>query len=130
MSWLENKQLIHWLLVLAVAITSFSPLIHRTFDASVSFMIASFMLLSIRLQAHFENVQRISNTSMLPFATHYLRLWISHLTGSLLQGKGGYSSALTPKDKVDTWERIKILSMIDTRLISLMIGEYFHGTLH
>jgi peroxin-3 len=82
------------------------------------------MLLSIRLQAHFENVQRISDTTTLPFAMHYLRsrimeeLDISHLTERLLQGKGGESGALTPKEKLDTWERIKVLSMIDTRLVS------------
>jgi hypothetical protein len=80
------------------------------------------VLLSARLQAHFENVQRISDTTTLPFAMHYLRsriieeLDISHLTERLLQGKGGDSAALTPKEKLDTWERIKILSTIDPGL--------------
>uniref|UniRef100_A0A0A9AIJ6 Uncharacterized protein n=1 Tax=Arundo donax TaxID=35708 RepID=A0A0A9AIJ6_ARUDO len=54
---------------------------------------------------------------------HYLRsrvmeeLDISHLTDKLLQGKGE-SSTLTPKEKYDTWEKIKILSF--TRTVSSM----------
>jgi peroxin-3 len=61
---------------------------------------------------------------MLPFAMHYLcsrimeELDILRLTERLLQGKGGDSSVPTPKEKLDTWEWIKILSMIDTCLIS------------
>ena len=72
------------------------------------------MLLSVRLEAHFQKVQRISDTTTLPFAMHYLRsrvmeeLDISHLTERLLQGKG----ELTPEDKYETWEKIKILSMV------------------
>ncbi|VAI26427.1 unnamed protein product [Triticum turgidum subsp. durum] len=72
------------------------------------------------LQAHFEKVQRISDTTTLPFAMHYLRsrimeeLDISHLTERLLQGKG----ELTPEDKYETWEKIKILSF--TRTVSSM----------
>jgi peroxin-3 len=52
------------------------------------------MLISVRFQVHFENVQRISDTAMLPFSMHYLRsrimeeLDILHLTERLLQGKG------------------------------------------
>ena len=85
-------------------------------------MIVNSMLLAVRLQAHFENVQRISDTTTLPFAMHYLRsrimeeLDISHLTERLLQGKGE-SGLLTTKEKYDTWEKIKVLSMIDTWLI-------------
>ncbi|KAL6655803.1 hypothetical protein ACP70R_006629 [Stipagrostis hirtigluma subsp. patula] len=80
-------------------------------------------LVKSQLQTHFENVQRISDTTTLPFAMHYLRtrimeeLDISHLTEKLLQGKGE-SSALTPKEKIDTWEKIKILSF--TRTVSSM----------
>ncbi|KAG8060992.1 hypothetical protein GUJ93_ZPchr0002g25890 [Zizania palustris] len=76
-------------------------------------------LIKNQLQTHFENVQRISDTTTLPFAMHYLRsrimeeLDISHLTERLLQGKGE-SSALTPKEKYDTWENIKILSFTRT----------------
>jgi peroxin-3 len=55
-------------------------------------MIASLLLLSVRLQAHFDNVQRISDSTMLPFAMRDLGLWIMeeldilHLTERLLQG--------------------------------------------
>jgi hypothetical protein len=58
-------------------------------------MIAILMLLSVRLQAHFENVQRIFDLTTSPFAMHYLWSWIMeeleilHLTERLLQGKGG-----------------------------------------
>lgn len=70
-----------------------------------------------RLQAHFEKVQRICDTTTLPLAMHQLsvnimsELDISKLTDKLRQGKVG-SSALTPKEKYDTWEEIKIKSMI------------------
>ncbi|KAK3129843.1 hypothetical protein QOZ80_6BG0485520 [Eleusine coracana subsp. coracana] len=78
-------------------------------------------LVKNQLQTHFENVQRISDTTTLPFAMHYLRsrimeeLDISHLTEKLVQGKGE-SNNLTPKEKLDTWEKIKILSF--TRTVS------------
>jgi hypothetical protein len=66
-------------------------------------MISILMLLSVRLQAHFENVQRIFDLTTSPFAMHYLCSWIMeeldilYLTERLLQGKGGDSSVLTPK---------------------------------
>jgi peroxin-3 len=72
-------------------------------------MIASLLLLSVRLQAHFDNVQRISDSTTLPFAMNDLCSWIMeepdilHLTKRLLQGKGGDSSVLTPKEKLGTW---------------------------
>lgn len=84
------------------------------FSKGLTFLVVLFFF---RLQTHFENVQRISDTTTLPFAMHYLRsrimeeLDISHLTEKLVQGKGE-SNALTPKEKLDTWEKIKILSMI------------------
>lgn len=70
-----------------------------------------------RLQAHFEKVQKICDTTTLPLAMHQLcanimsELDISSLTDKLRQGKVG-SSSLTPKEKYDTWEEIKIKSMI------------------
>jgi peroxin-3 len=69
-----------------------------------------------RLQAHFEKVKRICDTTTLPLAMHHLsdkimsELDISKLTDKLRQGKVD-SSALTPKEKYDTWEEIKIKSM-------------------
>jgi hypothetical protein len=114
MLWLENKQLIHQLLILAMAITSCSPVIHKTGETfrsicgaqiskTNSFMIASLLLLSVRLQAHFDNVQRISDSTTLPIAMHDLFSWIMEeldilqLIERLLQGKGGDSSVLTPR---------------------------------
>jgi hypothetical protein len=71
----------------------------------------------VRLQTHFENVQKISDTTILPSAIHYLRsrimeeLDISHLTEKLLQGKGE-SSALTPKEKIKIWSMIILIVVL------------------
>jgi peroxin-3 len=70
-----------------------------------------------RLQAHFEKVKRICDTTTLPLAMHHLsdkitsQLDISKLTDKLRQAKVD-SSALTPKEKYETWEEIKIKSMV------------------
>ncbi|CAN6195526.1 unnamed protein product [Urochloa humidicola] len=72
-----------------------------------------------RLQEHFEKVQRICDTTTLPLAMHQLsekimsELDISKLTDKLRQGKVE-SSALTAKEKYDTWEEIKIKSFTKT----------------
>ncbi|CAL9043180.1 unnamed protein product [Musa banksii] len=76
-------------------------------------------LIKNQLQAHFENIQRISDTTTLPYAMHYLRsrisedLDLSHLTEKLMQGKG-QSSALSSKEKLELWDRLKILSFTRT----------------
>ncbi|XP_020580489.1 peroxisome biogenesis protein 3-1-like isoform X3 [Phalaenopsis equestris] len=76
-------------------------------------------LIKSQLQNHFEKIQRISDSTTLPYALHYLRsriaadLDISSLTEKLRQAKGEFST-LTPKDKANLWERLKILSF--TRL--------------
>lgn len=76
-------------------------------------------LIKSQLQNHFENIQRISDTTTLPYAMHFLRsriaddLDVSYLTEKLRQAKG-QCSTLTPKDKAELWERLKILSF--TRL--------------
>ncbi|PKU82674.1 peroxisome biogenesis protein 3-1 isoform X1 [Dendrobium catenatum] len=76
-------------------------------------------LIKSQLQNHFENIQRISDTTTLPYAMHYLKsriaadLDVSYLTEKLRQAKGQYST-LTTKDKAELWERLKILSF--TRL--------------
>ncbi|XP_010923819.1 peroxisome biogenesis protein 3-1 isoform X2 [Elaeis guineensis] len=78
-------------------------------------------LIKAQLQTHFENIQRISDTTTLPYAMHYLRsrileeLDLSHLTDKLMQGKG-QSHALTSKEKLELWEGLKILSF--TRIAS------------
>ncbi|KAJ1289229.1 hypothetical protein BS78_02G148400 [Paspalum vaginatum] len=76
-------------------------------------------LVKNQLQEHFEKVQRICDTTTLPLAMHHLcdkittLLDISKLTDKLRQGKVE-SSALTPKEKLDTWEEIKIKSFTKT----------------
>jgi len=74
-------------------------------------------LVKNQLQQHFEKVQSICDTTTLPLAMHQLcenitsQLDISKLTAKLRQGKAE-SRAMTPKEKYDTWEEIKIKSMI------------------
>lgn len=65
---------------------------------------------------HFENIQRIANTMTLPHAMLYLSSRVSeeldllHLTERLIKGKGQPNS-LTPSEKLELWDRLKILSM-------------------
>ncbi|KAG6514477.1 hypothetical protein ZIOFF_024837 [Zingiber officinale] len=72
-------------------------------------------LIKNQLQVHFENIQRISDTTTLPYAMHCLQssvsenLDLSPLTDKLIHGKG-QSSALPLKEKLELWERLKILS--------------------
>jgi peroxin-3 len=70
-----------------------------------------------RLQAHFENVQLIADTTTLPHAMQYLRsriaeeLDLSQLTERLQKGKGK-PYTLTSSEKLELWDRLKILSML------------------
>ncbi|XP_077221142.1 peroxisome biogenesis protein 3-2-like [Tasmannia lanceolata] len=72
-------------------------------------------LLKAQLQTHFESIQRISDSTTLPYAIHYLRtrvseeLDLSYITERLMQGKG-QPNTLTQKEKLELWERLKILS--------------------
>ncbi|KAG6481881.1 peroxisome biogenesis protein 3-1-like isoform X1 [Zingiber officinale] len=76
-------------------------------------------LIKNQLQVHFENIQRISDTTTLPYAMHYLRSRVSEdldllpLTEKLIHGKG-QSSSLPLKEKLELWERLKILSFTRT----------------
>ncbi|KAG0491012.1 hypothetical protein HPP92_007875 [Vanilla planifolia] len=76
-------------------------------------------LIKSQLQNHFENIQRISDSTTLPHAMHCLRcrisedLDLSYLTEKLRQAKG-QSTAPTPHEKAELWERLKVLSF--TRL--------------
>uniref|UniRef100_A0A1D1XMM1 Peroxisome biogenesis protein 3-1 n=1 Tax=Anthurium amnicola TaxID=1678845 RepID=A0A1D1XMM1_9ARAE len=76
-------------------------------------------LVKAQLQAHFLNIQRISDTTTLPYAMNFLRsriseeLDLSYLTEKLMQGKG-QSNTLTPNEKVELWEKLKILSFTRT----------------
>lgn len=67
------------------------------------------------MQAHFENIQRIADTTTLPHAMHYLssrieeELELSHLTDRLMQGKG-QPNALTAAEKLELWDKLKTMS--------------------
>lgn len=69
-----------------------------------------------RIQAHFKNIQMISDTITLPHAMHYLScriaedLDLSELLERLIQGKG-QPNALTNSEKLELWGRLKIISM-------------------
>ncbi|KAI5382577.1 hypothetical protein KIW84_070135 [Lathyrus oleraceus] len=68
-----------------------------------------------QMQAHFENIQRISDTITLPHSMHNLscriseELDLSYLLERLMQGKG-QPNTLTQSEKLDLWGRLKILS--------------------
>lgn len=68
------------------------------------------------MQAHFENIQRISDTITLPHALHNLScrvaedLDLSQLLERLIQGKG-QPNTLTSTEKLELWEKLKIWSM-------------------
>ncbi|KAI3815636.1 hypothetical protein L1987_15313 [Smallanthus sonchifolius] len=77
-------------------------------------------LLKAQMQMHFENIQRIANTMTLPHTMLYLssrvaeELDLLHVTERLIKGKG-QSNTLTPSEKLDLWDRLKILSF--TRMV-------------
>ncbi|XP_028805436.1 peroxisome biogenesis protein 3-2 isoform X2 [Neltuma alba] len=72
-------------------------------------------LIKAQMQAHFENIQMISDTITLPHAMHYLScriaedLDLSQLLERLIQGKG-QPNTLTSSEKLELWDRLKILS--------------------
>ncbi|KAM7471096.1 hypothetical protein LguiA_009279 [Lonicera macranthoides] len=77
-------------------------------------------LVKAQMQAHFENIQRIADTTTLPHAMLYLssrvaeELDLSHLTERLMKGKG-QPNTLTSLEKLELWDRLKILSF--TRMV-------------
>lgn len=80
-----------------------------------------------RMQAHFENIQKIADTTTLPHAMNYLSSQIaeeldhSQLTERLQKAKGQPNS-LTPSEKLELWDRLKILSM---NLLSFFVDAFF-----
>lgn len=68
-----------------------------------------------RIKAHFENVQRIADSTTLPHAINYFRgriaeeLELSQLLEKLLRGKE-HPTSLSPSEKLQLWDRLKILS--------------------
>ncbi|XP_011000480.1 PREDICTED: peroxisome biogenesis protein 3-2 [Populus euphratica] len=80
-------------------------------------------LIKAQLQDHFENVQLIADTTTLPHAMQYLRtriaeeLDLSQLTERLQKGKD-QPTTLTSSEKLELWDRLKILSFTQM-LVSL-----------
>ncbi|KAI3975641.1 hypothetical protein MKX01_037898 [Papaver californicum] len=74
-------------------------------------------LIKAQLQAHFESIQRIADTTTLPYAIHYLQsrisedLDLSNLMKRLIKGKD-QPSLLPIAEKLELWERLKILSFV------------------
>lgn len=73
-----------------------------------------------RVKAHFENVQRIADSTTLPHVVRCLRsqietkLDLTHLTERLMKGKD-LPNSLTAAQKLELWDRLKILSF--TRMV-------------
>lgn len=73
-----------------------------------------------QMQAHFENVQRIADATTLPHAINILNsriteeLELSQLLEKLMRGKE-HPSSLSPSQKLELWDRLKILSF--TRMV-------------
>ncbi|KAF5941610.1 hypothetical protein HYC85_019252, partial [Camellia sinensis] len=69
----------------------------------------------LSMQAHFGNIQRIADTATLPHLMLYLssrvaeELDLLHLTEQLIRGKG-QSNSLSSSEKLELWEKLKILS--------------------
>ncbi|PIN22508.1 Peroxisomal assembly protein PEX3 [Handroanthus impetiginosus] len=78
-------------------------------------------LIKAQIQAHFESVQRIADSTTLPHVMHFLSsrlaesLDLTHLTERLIQGKG-QPNTLTTAEKLELWDRLKILSF--TKMVS------------
>ncbi|KAJ8773112.1 hypothetical protein K2173_028289 [Erythroxylum novogranatense] len=77
-------------------------------------------LIKAQMQTHFENIQRIADTTTLPHVIQYLSdritedLDLSDVTEKLRKGKL-QPSTMTPLHKVELWDRLKILSF--TRMV-------------
>ncbi|KAE9607483.1 hypothetical protein Lal_00026851 [Lupinus albus] len=88
-------------------------------ERELSFQKEGEELMKAQMQAHFENIQRISDTITLVHAMHNLNcriseeLDLSQLLERLIQGKG-QPNTLTQAEKLNLWDRLKILSF--TRL--------------
>ncbi|KAL2465136.1 Peroxisome biogenesis protein 3-2 [Abeliophyllum distichum] len=72
-------------------------------------------LIKAQMQAHFESIQRIADSTTFPHVMQYLdsrvaeNLDLTHFTERLIQGKGG-PNTLTTAEKLELWDRLKILS--------------------
>ncbi|CAI9113497.1 OLC1v1014111C3 [Oldenlandia corymbosa var. corymbosa] len=77
-------------------------------------------LIKAQLQAHFDNIQKIADSATLPHVMQQLSIRVADeldlapLTERLMKGKG-QPNALTAAEKLDLWDRLKILSF--TRMV-------------
>lgn len=77
-------------------------------------------LIRAQMQEHFENVQKIADSTTLPHVMQYLstrvaeELDLAPLTERLMRGKG-QPNTLTAAEKLELWDRLKILSF--TRMV-------------
>ncbi|KAL3512198.1 hypothetical protein ACH5RR_024915 [Cinchona calisaya] len=80
-------------------------------------------LIKAQMQAHFENIQKIADSTTLPHVMQYLstrvaeELDLAPLTERLMRGKG-QPNTLTAGEKLELWDRLKILSFT-TMVLSL-----------
>ncbi|KAG8388012.1 hypothetical protein BUALT_Bualt02G0081000 [Buddleja alternifolia] len=78
-------------------------------------------LIKAQVQAHFESVQRIADSTTLPHVMNLLdirladNLDLTHFTERLIQGKG-QPNTLTTTEKLELWDRLKTLSF--TKMVS------------
>ncbi|XP_072989819.1 peroxisome biogenesis protein 3-1-like [Typha latifolia] len=113
-------------ILIALGVLGSGYFIYKFYDARKRRVLSQFEqqlqveeLIRTQLQTHFENIQRISDTTTLPYAMHYLcarlsaELDLSHLTEKLMQGKS-HSRDLMAKEKLELWEKLKILSFTRT----------------
>ncbi|MCE0482250.1 peroxin [Datura stramonium] len=77
-------------------------------------------LIKFQVKAHFEDVQKIADSTTLPHAMWCLRsqieeeLDLTHLTERLMKGKD-LPNSLTAAEKLELWDRLKVLSF--TRMV-------------
>lgn len=74
------------------------------------------IFLTDRMKEHFENIQIIADSTTLPHVMQYLssriaeELDLMQLTEKLMRGKD-QPNTLTAAEKLELWDRLKILSM-------------------
>ncbi|KAL1564057.1 peroxisome biogenesis protein 3-1-like [Salvia divinorum] len=125
--WRRNKRKVY------VALGAFGGgyLLYRLYDARRRSLSAlqrqladerqSEELIKTQIQAHFQSVQRIADSATMPHVMHFLDIHLAEsfdltpLTERLIQGKD-QANALTKTEKLELWDRLKILSF--TKMVS------------
>ncbi|GER32888.1 peroxin 3 [Striga asiatica] len=88
-------------------------------------------LIKAQIQAHFEGVQRIADSTTLPHVMHLLdgrlteNLDLTQLTERLIQGKG-QPNTITMAEKLELWDKLKILSMAQRLPFMYSALTYFY----